>query len=224
MFSYLVLIGMKIYYGNEKLNYKSQYLVAAKEDDGEIPSPNADQTKKIISIKDDTQNAHQVKQSKKEENNSIYYSRKPEESALVESKCNLTELNLLKTLSKRREQINNWDKEALNKENALKLAGELVEKKIIELQRLKEEVIKLTEEYKVKEGDKINTLVKIYETMKPKEAAKIFETLDMPILLQLMNKMKPTKVATVMGFIAPYRAKEISIEFTKQKELPNLSR
>lgn len=39
----------------------------------------------------------------------------------------------------------------------------------------------------------LENLVKIYEIMKPKEAAKIFETLDMPILPGVVQKMKPAR-------------------------------
>ena len=39
-----------------------------------------------------------------------------------------------------------------------------------------------------KQKAQIESLVKIYETMKPKDSARIFEKLDMPILLDVIDK------------------------------------
>jgi len=74
-------------------------------------------------------------------------------------------------------------------------------------------------QYNEKENMKIASLVKIYENMKPKDAAKIFEELDMPILLQVVNVMKESKVAPILSAMDPVKAKEISTEFANQKRL-----
>ena len=66
--------------------------------------------------------------------------------------------------------------------------------KLEELKNLKAQLEDLMAQYNEKENIKIASLVKIYENMKPKDAAKIFEELDMPILLQVVNVMKESKV------------------------------
>jgi flagellar motility protein MotE (MotC chaperone) len=53
-------------------------------------------------------------------------------------------------------------------------------------------------------------LVKMYETMKPREAAVIFNDLAMPTLLQIMDRMKESKAAPVMSAMSPDRARDVT--------------
>jgi flagellar motility protein MotE (MotC chaperone) len=53
-------------------------------------------------------------------------------------------------------------------------------------------------------------LVKVYETMKPRDAAAIFNDLDMPVLLQVVDRMKEAKAAPVMAAMQPDKAREVT--------------
>ena len=55
--------------------------------------------------------------------------------------------------------------------------------------------------------------------MKPKDAAKIFNELEMPVLLKLVGNMKEVKVAPVIASMDPAKARELSIELSKQKPI-----
>ena len=55
--------------------------------------------------------------------------------------------------------------------------------------------------------------------MKPKEAAGIFETLDMPILLSLVKQMKEAKVAPIMALMTPAKATALTEAITSRKQL-----
>ena len=133
------------------------------------------------------------------------------------------ELDLLQNLSKRREELDKWDAEITLRENVLKATAQKVDAKIKELGDLKVEVSKLLEEYNQKDDMKIASLVKIYENMKPKDAAAIFGQLDMPILLEVVAKMKEVKVAPILAQMDPARAKELTMELANQKRLPDVS-
>ncbi len=50
-------------------------------------------------------------------------------------------------------------------------------------------------------------LVKIYEQMKPRDAAVIFDALDMPVLLGVLDRMQPRKIASVLAAMNPDRAR-----------------
>ena len=77
----------------------------------------------------------------------------------------------------------------------------------------------LMKQYSQKENSKILSLVKIYETMKPKDAAKIFNELEMPVLLKVVSNMKEVKVAPVIASMDPVKARDLSIELAKQKPI-----
>ena len=148
---------------------------------------------------------------------------RPQDTSNLQKECSDVEIDLLRTLSKRREELDVWAKDAQNKENVLKAAELKIDNKLSELKALKEEVTNLLNEYNDKENIKIKSLVKIYESMKPKDAAQIFERLDMPVLLQVIDHMKEVKVAPILANVNPQRAKEITIEFANQKRLPDAS-
>jgi flagellar motility protein MotE (MotC chaperone) len=63
-----------------------------------------------------------------------------------------------------------------------------------------------------KEHDEANWvgLVKTYESMKPREAAVIFNEMEMPVLLAVMDRMKDTKVAAILGVMQPDRARMVT--------------
>ena len=62
--------------------------------------------------------------------------------------------------------------------------------------------------------------MKIYENMKPKDAARIFEALDMDTLLLVAERMNERKLAPVMAQLNSERAKEITVELTRAGQLP----
>jgi flagellar motility protein MotE (MotC chaperone) len=51
--------------------------------------------------------------------------------------------------------------------------------------------------------------------MKSQDAAKIFDELDMPILLEIIRNMKEPKVGPIIAQMNPVKAKEVSLEFAK---------
>ena len=61
-------------------------------------------------------------------------------------------------------------------------------------------------------------LVKIYESMKPKEAARIFEQLDDAVLIEVAERMKEAKLAPVLASMEPKRAIIVTVELAKRRE------
>jgi len=56
--------------------------------------------------------------------------------------------------------------------------------------------------------------------MKPKAAAKVFEEMDMDVLLDVVERMNERKVAPILALVTPTRAKEITFELAQRRELP----
>ena len=55
------------------------------------------------------------------------------------------------------------------------------------------------------------SLVKIYEKMKPKDAAQVFERLEMPVLLKVIERMKEAKTAPILAAMDPGKAKAVTV-------------
>ncbi len=73
----------------------------------------------------------------------------------------------------------------------------------------------LTEE----QEKQIESLVKIYESMKAKDAAVIFNTLEMPVLLNVVQRMRANNAAGVLSEMQPDRAREITHELARNRQL-----
>ncbi len=58
-------------------------------------------------------------------------------------------------------------------------------------------------------------LVKTYETMKPRDAAGVFDELEMAVLVQIMDRMRETKAAPVLGAMRPDRARLLTAELAR---------
>ncbi|MDF2965527.1 MAG: hypothetical protein K0Q51_915 [Rickettsiaceae bacterium] len=135
------------------------------------------------------------------------------------SKYSPDEIKLLQNLSQRRKEIEQKAEDLNLKEKLLRATEAQLNDKVNELKSLKLEVEGLLAQYNEKENQKLMSLVKIYESMKPQDAAKIFDALDMNVMLQVISNMKEAKVAPILSKMDPMRAREVSIEFANNKRL-----
>lgn len=132
------------------------------------------------------------------------------------------EMEVLKQLSDRRAQLDGRSKELDNREALIRVAEQRVDQKIKELGTLRQQLQSMVSQVSEAQAVQSENLVKIYETMKPEEAARIFETLDLPILLGVIQRMKPARTAPIMAKMAPEKAKELTVALTKQDQLPQI--
>ena len=80
--------------------------------------------------------------------------------------------------------------------------------RVAELQALQKKLEVLEAARQQREDASWQGLVKLYETMKPRDAATIFNDLDMPVLLQVVDRMKDAKAAPVLAAMQPDKARE----------------
>lgn len=129
---------------------------------------------------------------------------------------------LYEDLLQRRQQLDEKEK-ALEQREALLDAGEQeINKKVEELTGLRDEIQNLLKTQTEEETARIASLVKIYEGMKAKDAARIFNTLDMDILLDVISKMSERKSAPIIAEMDPERARGLTTMLAEQKKLPEL--
>jgi len=131
-----------------------------------------------------------------------------------------SEIDLLQKLAKRRVQIDARAKELEMRSAMLDAAESRIDGKIQEFKALQATIEGLVKKYDQQQTKKLLSLVKIYENMKPKDAARIFEKLDMNTLLQVAERMKERKLAPVMAKMNPQRAREITVALNQLRTLP----
>lgn len=129
------------------------------------------------------------------------------------------EMRILQELSNRRQALDKTEESLNMRANVLKATENKLEQKVSELKSLQDQVSDLMKGYSAQEDAKYRSLVKIYENMKPREAAKIFDELEMDMLVQIITRMKEARSAPIIASMHPAKAKELSVELTKHKSL-----
>ncbi len=140
-------------------------------------------------------------------------------SATAKQKFSPAEVELLQGLSKRRTELDQRSDELDQRELLLKAAEQRVQEKIDKLQQMQAQIDTTIGKVDEQEDERLKSLVHIYETMKPAEAARVFEQLDMPVLLQLMTRMKDQKTAPIMAAMAVDKAKALTLALAERKQV-----
>jgi flagellar motility protein MotE (MotC chaperone) len=131
-----------------------------------------------------------------------------------------TEIDLLQQLAERRERIEAREQEIERRAALLRAAETRIDRKIEELKNLEATIEGLVTTYNEQQDQKLAGLVKIYENMKPKQAAKIFEELEMDVLLMVAEKINSRRLAPIMAAMNAERAREITVELSRLRQLP----
>ena len=132
------------------------------------------------------------------------------------------EIEILQQLAVRRDNLDAREAEFSAREGLFKAAEERIDKKIAELQNLRVTIDGLIKKFDAQQDAKLNSLVKIYENMKPKSAARIFEQLEMDTLLEVAERMKERKLAAIMAQLGEERAREVTVELRRLREMPKV--
>ena len=130
------------------------------------------------------------------------------------------EIDLLQQLAERRQVLESREQEFELRTGLLAAAESRIDKKVEELKVLRETISGLIKTFDAQQDAKLLSLVKIYENMKPKEAAKIFEALQMDTLLEVAERMKERKLAPIMAKMDPEKARDMTVELSRLRRLP----
>jgi flagellar motility protein MotE (MotC chaperone) len=130
------------------------------------------------------------------------------------------EVDVLQQLAKRREELDLRARQLDEREALIQAAEQRMEQKMAELKALQAIVEDLLKARSEREEAELKSLVKMYENMKPKAAAKVFEEMDMDVLLDVVDRMNERKVAPILALVTPTRAKEITFELAQRRQLP----
>lgn len=132
------------------------------------------------------------------------------------------EIQLLQRLSERREELDLRERGMDVREKLLIATENGIDKKIESLKSIEAQIRALMEIQDEQEKAQIDNLVRTYSAMKPSDAAKIFNTLEMDILISIIENMNPKVVAKVLAKMNTGSANNITVELATRKKLPNI--
>ncbi|HEX3996096.1 MAG TPA: hypothetical protein VHX39_33410 [Acetobacteraceae bacterium] len=134
-----------------------------------------------------------------------------------------SERSLLQDLRQRRQELDARAVALKTRESMLVAAEQKLSARLEQLQALQKKLEYLDAAQQQKEEAGWQGLVKLYEVMKPKDAATIFNDLSMPVLLQLMDRMKDAKAALVMAAMNTDKAREVTDQLARMRTGRNVS-
>jgi flagellar motility protein MotE (MotC chaperone) len=127
-----------------------------------------------------------------------------------------SERALLERLQARRQELEARAREIDIRENLLKSAEKRIEGKVEELKAVESRIGTATEQKKEAEDTRLKGLVTMYEGMKPKDAAKVFDRLEMPVLFEIASKIAPRKMSDILGLMSPEAAERLTVEMARR--------
>ena len=130
------------------------------------------------------------------------------------------ELEVLEQLAKRREVVEAKEKELEQRMALIEAAEKQLDTKITQLKKIKETIEQMVDRKEKEDAQKLANLVKIYSNMKPKDAARIFDDLDMEILIDIFQSMREQKSSAILAVMNPTKANALTVELAKPKKLP----
>lgn len=130
---------------------------------------------------------------------------------------------LLERLGERREEIDARMRELEMRERLLDTAEKKLDSRVGDLKELETKIsgpAKATAD----EAKAIRNLVIMYEAMKPKDAARVFDRLGLDILVPVVQQMNPRKMSEVLAAMAPERAEKLTVALATFARGPGLER
>lgn len=132
-----------------------------------------------------------------------------------------SERAILERLGERREEIESRMKELEMRERLLESAEKRLDGRVGDLKEMEEKAVPPGAG---EEGKAIKNLVIMYEAMKPKDAARVFDRLGLDVLVPVVRQMNPRKMSEVLAAMSPDRAEKLTVALAAPTRTPSLER
>lgn len=132
------------------------------------------------------------------------------DAAAEEAGLSSNEIIVLRSLQARREALDEREAGIGTREAATAAAESRLQEQIAELKAVEVRVQGILDQMDTKRDERMASLVRTYEAMKPKDAAEIFNGMDDAVLLDISKAMKPAVLAAVMSTMQPKRAEALT--------------
>ena len=130
------------------------------------------------------------------------------------------EREILERLQQRREELDQRARELDIRENMVKAAEQRISAHLAEIKEVEGRIKTETVQKDKAEADRFKGLVTMYESMKARDAAKIFDGLDMDVLIKVASAMNPRTMADIMAQMTPDIAQRLTIALASKAQGP----
>jgi flagellar motility protein MotE (MotC chaperone) len=127
-----------------------------------------------------------------------------------------SERALLERLQARRQELEARSREIDIRESLLKAAEKRIETRVEELKAIESRITTATEQKNEADVARFKGIITMYEGMKPKDAAKVFDRLEMPVLFEIASQIAPRKMSDILGLMSAEAAERLTIEMARR--------
>ncbi|MFS4459440.1 MotE family protein [Bdellovibrio sp. HCB2-146] len=128
-----------------------------------------------------------------------------------------SDLDHLQKLNERKKELDAREEELNRMETELQAQKGELEKRMKELEEMRGKISSILEDRVKVDDQKIDTLVQMYSNMKAPQAAKVFETMDEDLAVEILGRMKKKNAADIMNLLKPEKAQVLSEMFAGYK-------
>jgi flagellar motility protein MotE (MotC chaperone) len=127
---------------------------------------------------------------------------------------------ILERLQARRQELEARARELDLRENLIKAAEKRLEARVGELKDAEARLNEAMNHKDEAEQARFKGIVTMYENMKPKDAAKIFDRLDIKVLLDVASQIKPQKMSDILAQMSAETAERLTVELARLAKGP----
>jgi flagellar motility protein MotE (MotC chaperone) len=127
-----------------------------------------------------------------------------------------SERAILERLQSRRQELEARAREIDIRESLLKAAEKRIESKVEELKVVESRISVATEQKTQADAARFKGIITMYEGMKPKDAAKVFDRLEMSVLFEIASQVAPRKMSDILGLMSPEAAERLTTEMARR--------
>jgi flagellar motility protein MotE (MotC chaperone) len=136
----------------------------------------------------------------------------PEQSQPVSA----SERAILERLQARRQELEARSREIDIRESLLKAAEKRIEVRVEELKAIESRIATVTVQKNEADIARFKGIITMYEGMKPKDAAKVFDHLEMSVLIEIASQIAPRKMSDILGLMSTEAAERLTIEMARR--------
>ncbi len=125
---------------------------------------------------------------------------------------------ILERLQERRQELDARARELDIRESLIKAAEKRMEGQLAELKEVEARIAVATQQKDDAQAARFKGLVTLYENMKPRDAAKIFDRLEIGVLLEVSSKINPRQMSEILAQMSPDTAERLTVELASQAQ------
>jgi flagellar motility protein MotE (MotC chaperone) len=127
-----------------------------------------------------------------------------------------SERAILERLQSRRQELDARAREIDIRESLLKEAEKRITTKVDEMKAFEAKTANEERQKADAENARLKGLITTYEGMKPKDAARVFDRLEMPVLIEIASQIAPRKMSDILGLMSSEAAERLTVELARR--------